>query len=77
MQLSYYQVYWTKRCFPKPIRKPKKLQWVYRPRALFIPAVILSPKAITTLMSCGCSSYTLLAGLASGGNDGQVKEIGG
>ena len=38
-----------------------------------LPAVMLSPKAITTLMSCGFSSYTLLAERANGGSGGQLN----
>lgn len=38
-----------------------------------LPAVMLSPRAITTLMSCGRSSCTFFAGFDSGGSSGQLK----
>ena len=38
-----------------------------------LPAVMLSPSAITTLMSCGRSSDTFSADLESGGSWGQEK----
>ena len=34
---------------------------------------MLSPRASTTLMSCGRSSYTVLAGCVRGGSAGQSK----
>ena len=38
-----------------------------------IPAVTLSPNAITTFISCGLSSYTFCADLVKGGRLGQLN----
>ena len=40
---------------------------------MHIPAVILSPNAITTFISCGLSSYTFCADLVKGGRLGQLN----
>ena len=45
-------------------------------RSCPLPAVILSPSAMTTLMSCGFSWYTFCAGLVRGGSWGQEKFTG-